>query len=154
MRFAKFIPTDKLKPFIHYFAIAENTDARNYKVLPSPGLVIGFQYKGQLSFVKDNKENTLATSGITGLQDTFRVFKNISNTGTVLVYFTETDIAHFSTCPANEFFNQVFRWIIYSIKPWLHKPKGNWQMQQQICNAFALLNNFFYRSGKKDRMIN
>ncbi|HEX5149895.1 MAG TPA: helix-turn-helix transcriptional regulator [Parafilimonas sp.] len=106
MRFDKFIPTDKLKPFVHYFAISENTDAQTYKVLPSSGLVIGFQYKGQLHSVKDNRENALAGSGITGLQDTFRIFKNIPNTGTVLVYFTETGIAHFTTCPANEFFNQ------------------------------------------------
>jgi AraC-like DNA-binding protein len=106
MRFDKFIPTDKLKPFIHYFAISENTDEHTYKVLPSSGLVIGFQYKGQLSAVTNNKENALARSGITGLQDTFRIFKNISNTGTILVYFTETGIAHFTTCPPNEFFNQ------------------------------------------------
>src|SRR5215831_9203641 len=106
MRFNKFIPTDKLKPFIHHFAISENTDAHSYKVLPSSCLVIGFQYKGQLSFVKDNKENILGNSGVTGLQDTFRIFKTISNTGTVLFYFTETGIAHFTTCPANEFFNQ------------------------------------------------
>src|SRR6476469_5447508 len=106
MRFDKFIPTDKLKPFIHYFVISENTDVHTYKVLPSSGLVIGFQYKGQLNSVIDNKENALAKSGVTGLQDTFRIFRNISNTGTVLVYFTETGIAHFTTCPANEFFNQ------------------------------------------------
>jgi len=129
MRFNKFIPTDKLKPFIHHYAISENTTAYTYKVLPSSGLVVGFQYKGQLSFVKDSKENILAKSGITGLQDTFRIFKNISNTGTVLVYFTETGIAHFTTCPANEFFNQSI-----SLDNLFDKPKVA-QTEEKLADA-------------------
>ncbi|MGC4035798.1 MAG: helix-turn-helix domain-containing protein [Chitinophagaceae bacterium] len=106
MRFQKIIPVDKLRPYIKYFAISENTEERDYKVFPSTGLVIGFQYKGNLSVIKNAKEISLAKAGITGIADSFRIFRNSADTGTILVYFTETGITHFSSSPANELFNQ------------------------------------------------
>lgn len=52
MKFDKFIPTDKLKPYIKYFVVSESDVENEYKVFPSSGLVIGFQYKGQLAILK------------------------------------------------------------------------------------------------------
>lgn len=106
MIFNKFIPIDKLKPYIKYFAVSEDTVERSYKVFPSTGLVIGFQYSGRLNVVKHDSETTLATSGITGISDSFKVFKNSAATGTVLVYFTEAGLTHFTSRPACEIFNQ------------------------------------------------
>lgn len=63
-----------------------------------------FQYKGQLAFVNDNEESSLARAGITGITDSFKVFKNSANIGTILVYFTETGFTHFASHPANELF--------------------------------------------------
>lgn len=105
MKFDKYLPTDKLKPYIKYFVVSENDLESAYKVFPSMGLVVGFQYKGQLSSIKDNIENKLTTAGITGITDSFKVFKNSANIGTVLVYFTETGFTHFTVHPANELFN-------------------------------------------------
>lgn len=106
MRFDKIIPTDKLKPYIKYFVVSETAMENIYKVLPSVGLVIGFQYNGQLSTVGDNKEIKLTTAGITGIADSFKIFKNSNNTGTILVYFTETGLSYFTSTPAHELFNQ------------------------------------------------
>lgn len=106
MRFNKILPSEKLRPYVKCFAISENEDERTYNVFPSTGLVIGFQYKGHLSSVKNNTESKLANAGITGLTDSLKVFKNTPGTGTVLVYFTETGFAHFSICPAHELFDQ------------------------------------------------
>lgn len=106
MRFDTYIPSPALQPYIKQFAIAENETENSYKVFPSTGLVIGFQYKGRLSTIANDTETKLATAGITGMKDGFSVFKNTAGTGTVLVYFTETGFAHFSTHPANELFNQ------------------------------------------------
>lgn len=106
MRFDTYIPSSALRPYIRQLAIAENRDEKEYKVLPTTGLVIGFQYKGRLSTLANDTEVKLATAGITGMKDQYSVFKNIAGTGTVLVYFTETGFAHFSTHPANELFNQ------------------------------------------------
>lgn len=105
MRFDKFIPADQLKPYIKYFVVSENELENEYKVFPSAGLVIGFQYKGQLAAIKDNTENRLATAGITGITDGPKIFKNTAGTGTILVYFTEIGFTHFAARPANELFN-------------------------------------------------
>ena len=105
MKFDKYFPTDLLKPYIKYFVISENESEREYKILPSSGLVIGFQYKGQLSIINDNTANILNASGITGITDSYKIFKNSADIGTVLVYFTETGFTHFASHPANELFN-------------------------------------------------
>lgn len=106
MRFEKVAPSERLKPYIKYFAISENAEVNTYKVLPSAGLVMGFQYRGQLSSISNSQETTLANAGISGVADTFKIFKNSANIGTILVYFTEIGLASFSTCPANELFNE------------------------------------------------
>lgn len=105
MKFDKYFPTDQLKDYIKYYVISENEIESEYKVLPSPGLVIGFQYKGQLATIKNNKENNLTSAGITGIANSYNMFKNSADIGTVLVYFTEIGFTHFSSIPANELFN-------------------------------------------------
>jgi AraC-like DNA-binding protein len=105
MKFDKHFPTEQLKPYIKYFVVSENELENEYKIFPSPGLVIGFQYKGQLASIKNNAETKLTTAGITGITDGYKVFKNSAGIGTVLVYFTETGFIHFASHPANELFN-------------------------------------------------
>lgn len=105
MKFDKHYPTEKLKPYIKYFVVSENGLESQYKVFPSSGLVIGFQYKGQLATIKNNTENKLKSAGITGISDGYKVFKNSPETGTILVYFTEIGFTHFASHPANELFN-------------------------------------------------
>lgn len=105
MKFDKHYPTQQLTPYIKYFVVSENALENEYKVFPSSGLVIGFQYKGQLSNLKDNTEIKLTKSGITGITDGYSVFKNSADIGTVLVYFTEIGFTHFASHPAHELFN-------------------------------------------------
>ncbi|GAB3990975.1 hypothetical protein GCM10028807_19590 [Spirosoma daeguense] len=106
MRFNKIIPTEKLRPYVHYFVISENDVETEYKVFPSSALVIGFQYRGQLSIIENGIEINLSTAGITGISDSYKLFKNSPRTGTILVYFTEIGFTHFTSHPANELFNQ------------------------------------------------
>jgi AraC-like DNA-binding protein len=106
MRFDKFIPTDHLKPYIKYFIMSENELETEYKIFPSSGLVIGFQYKGQLATIKNETINKLSSAGITGISDSYKIFKNSTGIGTILVFFTEIGFMHFASHPANELFNQ------------------------------------------------
>ncbi|HET7118125.1 MAG TPA: helix-turn-helix domain-containing protein [Hanamia sp.] len=106
MRFDTIKPTDRLKPYIKHFIISENDIESSYKVFPSTGLVIGFQYRGQLVTLANNTETKLSKAGITGISDSFKIFKNSINTGTILVYFTEIGLTCFTPTPANELFNQ------------------------------------------------
>ncbi len=105
MKFDKYFPTERLRSYIQYFVISENEAESVYKVFPSPGLVIGFQYKGRLAVVTNGGEQSLSSAGVTGISDAYKVFRNSAGTGTVLVYFTETGFTHFSSHPANELFN-------------------------------------------------
>jgi AraC-like DNA-binding protein len=106
MRFEKILPAIPLRPYIRYYVIAENAEETQYKVFPSSGLVLGFQYRGQLSVCAAEGEQRLLAAGITGIADTYKVFKNSAGIGTLLVYFTETGWTQFSRCPAHELFNQ------------------------------------------------
>lgn len=105
MKFEKHFPTERLKPYIKHFVVSENEMEGEYKVFPSSGLVIGFQYKGNLTTIKGSIESNLASAGITGISDSFKLFKNSAGIGTVLVYFTEIGFTHFARHPANELFN-------------------------------------------------
>jgi AraC-like DNA-binding protein len=106
MKFVTFIPSPVLKPYIKTFAISESEDEKTYKVLPDTGLVIGFQYKGKLLHISNEQQIELNKSGLTGLHDSYRVFKNVANTGTVLVYFNEGSAAIFFKQPIHELFRE------------------------------------------------
>lgn len=105
MRFDKYLSSERLRPYVKYFVVSENESENRYKVFPSSGLVMGFQYRGSLAAITDDKERALATAGITGVSDTYKIFKNTDGVGTVLVYFTETGFTHFAAAPVNELFN-------------------------------------------------
>lgn len=106
MAFEHYIPCVALQPYLKSLAISELEDEGNYKVLPDTGLVIGFQYKGQLSHIDGKKEIQLSASGITGLQDQYRIFKNSANIGTVLVFFKDMGATAFFKLPLHELFRE------------------------------------------------
>lgn len=105
MKFEKYQPTEPLRPYVKHLVVSENLDETTYKVLPNTGIVLGFQYAGQLASVQDSSESKLSAAGITGLVDSFRQFKNTAGIGSVLVYFTEIGLAAFTATPAHELFN-------------------------------------------------
>lgn len=106
MKFESYIPCDRLKPFIRSFSISEVREESIYKVLPGTGLVIGFQFKGKLVHIDNNVEIPLSAAGITGLHDSYRIFKNSEDTGTVLIYFKEGGASAFFKEPVHELFSE------------------------------------------------
>lgn len=56
-----------------------------YRVLPKPYPVIGFQYRGRLSVLRENREVLLQRAGITGVQREVRWFRGQTDTRSVLV---------------------------------------------------------------------
>lgn len=87
MKYHTYIPTKKLQPYVKHYAIIENNSEGEYKVFPATGLVIGIQYKGHLSALVSNEQTPLNALGITGLSDSYKVFRNSANIGTVLIYW-------------------------------------------------------------------
>lgn len=106
MKFDTYIPCDLLKPFVKALVIQEITGTSEYKVLPDTGLVIGFQYKGRLSRIQNNAETPLSISGVSGLADHSKIFKNAPNIGTVLVFFKEAGATPFFRQPLHELFRE------------------------------------------------
>lgn len=106
MKSETYIPCDQLKPFVKSFAIHESLDEKVYKVLPDTGLVIGFQYKGKLTYIQNQNETRLSASGVSGLADHFKVFKSSADIGTVLVFFKEAGALPFFKQPLHELFRE------------------------------------------------
>jgi AraC-like DNA-binding protein len=106
MKFDTYIPCEILKPFVKSFAVQETTEGTTYKVLPDTGLVIGFQYKGRLSLLQNGTETPLSISGVSGLVDHSRTFKNSANIGTVLIFFKEAGTTQFFRQPLHELFRE------------------------------------------------
>jgi len=106
MRFDTYLPRDILRPYIRHFGISESTEEAFYKILPDTGMVIGFQYKGRISQVTNGEVTPLTTSGLTGLHDSFRIFKNSPDVGTILIYFTDGGAATFFRQPLHEVFRE------------------------------------------------
>ncbi|MXV15751.1 helix-turn-helix domain-containing protein [Pedobacter sp. HMF7056] len=106
MRYEIYAPCERLKPYVKHLVISEAGEAQTYPVLPGAAVVMGFQYRGKLELVEKGQPQALASSGITGLLDAYRLFKNSPQTGTVLVVFTETGASHFMAIPIHELFRQ------------------------------------------------
>lgn len=106
MNYQVYTPCAQLQPYVKHLIISETADEQTYKVLPDTSLVIGIQYSGRLAYRGNDTLIPLATSGITGLMDSFRIFSNSSHIGTVLIVFTETGAASFFRQPLHELFRQ------------------------------------------------
>lgn len=107
MRFDHFKPCAALQPYVRSLVISETEREQTYKVLPGTGLVIGFQYRGALSYLHDGGQQVLLNSaGITGIQDRFRLFQNSPDIGSVLVFFKEAGASAFFKQPVHELFRE------------------------------------------------
>lgn len=105
-RFDIYQPSPRLQPYVKHLVISESAAGQCYNVIPDTALVMGFQYKGKLSYIEAQIENPLEPSGITGLMDNFRTFKNVVATGSILVVFKEMGAAAFIRQPVNELFGE------------------------------------------------
>ena len=106
MKIDYYTPCDILKPYVRIFAVSESESDNTYKVLPGTEVVVGFQFKGKLSYLVNNQETPLSSSGLTGLSDSYRLFHNTAGTGTVLVFFKEGAATAFFKQPIHELFKE------------------------------------------------
>ncbi|TFF35479.1 helix-turn-helix domain-containing protein [Mucilaginibacter psychrotolerans] len=106
MKFQVHLPCERLLPYVRHLVISENEPENSYPILPDTVLVIGFQYQGKLSYWNGEQQHPLATAGITGLRDTYRVFHHTAGIGSVLVIFRENGAARFLRTPLHELFGQ------------------------------------------------
>ena len=89
MKFEEFIPTELLRPFIRTYRIIESQDEMTNRVLPNTSLAVAFRYKGQVSYITDNKQESLPTSTISGLRKSVRLIHYLNDTATIIILFKE-----------------------------------------------------------------
>lgn len=99
-------PVETLRPYVRHLAISRAESPDTYIVMPDTSLVVGFQFSGRISHLAENIERSLDASGVTGLLNQYRIFKNTSGTGSVLIVFTETGAAAFLATPLHELYGQ------------------------------------------------
>ena len=77
-----------------------------YTVLPTPFPVVGFQYRGRLSVLRDGGLRLLGRGGITGLQSVARRFQGSHDTRSVLVVLKPHAPFTLFGCAAHELTDQ------------------------------------------------
>jgi AraC-like DNA-binding protein len=144
MQFENYIPCDILKPYVKSFAIQGTDDETTYTVLPDTSLVMGFQFKGKLAMIDHQKEIPLASSGISGIADRYRTFKNSPDIGTLLVFFKEAGAAVFFKQPLHELFHEslsldnfILRSELFLLEEQLYEAKTN-KARIKIIEAFLI----------------
>lgn len=109
MLLQQFRPIPQLSDYIDSILIQEDFNPINFanrnpvKVLPSSLTVIGIQYGNRMKVIKNNKENLLGTSGLTGLQTTFKEYVSTGSVGTIIVRFKPGGLKAFTPYPIHEF---------------------------------------------------
>ena len=102
--FRSYPPGAALRPYVQCLAVQATLATATYRVLPTTGLVMGFQYRGSLACHANGTRTALAPAGITGICSQLRSFTNEPLTATVLVVFKEGGAAPFFRLPLHELF--------------------------------------------------
>jgi AraC-like DNA-binding protein len=76
-----------------------------YKILPKPWAVLGFQYRGRLSVVRDSGDELLSRGGVTGIQKEFRLFRPDLGARTIIVNLKPHAAFRLLGCPMDQIAN-------------------------------------------------
>ncbi|MDR6549157.1 helix-turn-helix domain-containing protein [Paenibacillus qinlingensis] len=109
MLFEQFRPLPQLSEYVDSILVQEDFNPINFanrnpvKVLPSTLAVIGIQYGNRMKVIVDRKADLLGTSGLTGLQTTFREYLSTGSVGTIIIRFKPGGLKAFTPYPIHEF---------------------------------------------------
>ncbi|MGA8090614.1 MAG: helix-turn-helix transcriptional regulator [Terracidiphilus sp.] len=101
MRTATLAPSERLRPYIQRFLIVEYTSGWSNTLLPGPGMVAAFRFKGNC-LVNDSK---VPNALVTGLWDRTRTLTHAGSCANVLAMFTPTGAAALLREPLEHLFN-------------------------------------------------
>jgi AraC-like DNA-binding protein len=103
-----FPPCAALAPYVKAIVISETTEEISFRVVPCTTPVIAFDYRGRSFAVNGEQRQSLATNGIFGIHNTEIQLRNIPDTGTILVFFTEVGAGFFFKFPLHEIFGALY----------------------------------------------
>lgn len=101
MHVATLAPSEALRPYIRRFLIVEYTSGWSSTLLPGPGMVAAFRFKGNCLINDGKAPNAL----VTGLWDKTRTLTHSGSCANVLAMFTPTGAAALLSEPVEHLFN-------------------------------------------------
>ncbi|MBT30686.1 MAG: AraC family transcriptional regulator [Thalassobius sp.] len=107
MNIHRYLPSERLKPYIQSYLVIESLEAVQNKILPEGALVMAFSIRGKITFYDTDKELSLPEIAITGIRKQSRLINYAKNSATLLVKFTTTGASAFFKNPLNELANKT-----------------------------------------------
>lgn len=140
----RFLPTDRLRPFIKTFMIIDSEQGMVNKLLPGTFIVMAFRYKGSVRYAQEHSETCMPPSAVTGLRNSMRLIDYAKETATLLVIFNEGGASALIKEPLHELFgrsvaldNLIHRPIVSELEERLAEAKNN-QQRVDIVEEFLL----------------
>ena len=106
MNIVDFIPTAQLKPFVMTYRIIESQDELVNRVLPNTSLAIAFRCKGNVNYIRENHNDNLPISTISGIRKSVRLIHYSKNTETLVILLKEAGAKAFFKEPLHELFEE------------------------------------------------
>lgn len=106
MKIVDFIPTEKLRPFVKTYRIIESQDELVNRVLPNTALAIAFRCNGNVKYIRENHNDNLPISTISGIRKSVRLIHYSKDTTTLVILFREAGAKAFFKEPLHELFEE------------------------------------------------
>jgi AraC-like DNA-binding protein len=104
MKVERYIPIDRLKPFVRNFIIIESANGMNNHIIPDTSIIMAFRFKGSVTITQKHKKDTIPGAVLTGLRNSPRDISYAANSATFLIAFNEGGAASFFREPLHELF--------------------------------------------------
>jgi AraC-like DNA-binding protein len=104
VQMTSFAPDPRLAPFVRAFLIVETHDEATRLLIPEPGLVLGFRYRGSASIVDGEAATRVADATLTGVVPRARRMRTAAGGGVILAAFHPAGAAQFFAEPLHHLF--------------------------------------------------
>jgi AraC-like DNA-binding protein len=102
LKIERYIPTDRLRPFIKEYLFIECEEETDNIILPDTSIVMAIRYNGKISIKENGKDDHLPGIVLSGIRKSARQIHYCSKTGNLLVIFNPGGASAFFSEPLNE----------------------------------------------------
>ncbi|HET9155765.1 MAG TPA: helix-turn-helix transcriptional regulator [Myxococcaceae bacterium] len=95
-------PVPSLRPWVRSFAVVESREEATRELIPEPGFVLGFRYRGGAAEVEGSRVVPLPPLSATGFRTRSRRIRTLAGSGAVFVRLTELGAAQLLDAPLRE----------------------------------------------------
>lgn len=99
MNIERFVPTDRLKPFVKGYLVIASEHGMDNRILPDTALVMALRFQGNIAFTDRLQRENMPAAALTGLRHAARLVQYAQQTATLLVQFHDGGAAAFFRQP-------------------------------------------------------